>query len=433
MSDIDVAHVRFEAGSFVLVRGPIATVLFDDSAASPESVAALMAASTDTDYSALNELLLRCAEDSRFGRFAAVLNAQHTWDLIATGALVISVTTEAADLQVEPKVGTVYRQAFDDVQSVSMHPVDTAALRSHEGSDLLSGAVRADRVLIGFTPPAVVAASTPAPAPAPSPTAPPVHAPPPPMPMPAPPPPLPPPPGATPPPPPHAPPVHAPPVHAPPLPPPPGATPPPPPIAPPDTQNPAAPDFELLDLSAAPAVTPTPLPVEGSASQATSAKRSVEVLGVRCPVGHHNHPEAVYCAQCGRRMGVNATLVATFGPRPPLGLFIVDDGSTAAVASDLIIGREPSAHIDIVEQRADELRLVDDSSTISRAHVGIYLDNWSVTAIDLHSSNGTLLHRSGSTTWETISTEARVKIGSGDTLRVGERELRLELHHVQAP
>ena len=165
MSDIDVAHVRFEAGSFVLVRGPIATVLFDDSAASPESVAALMAASTDTDYSALNELLLRCAEDSRFGRFAAVLNAQHTWDLIATGALVISVTTEAADLQVEPKVGTVYRQAFDDVQSVSMHPVDTAALRSHEGSDLLSGAVRADRVLIGFTPPAVVAASTPAPSP----------------------------------------------------------------------------------------------------------------------------------------------------------------------------------------------------------------------------------------------------------------------------
>ena len=101
MSDIDVAHVRFEAGSFVLVRGPIATVLFDDSAASPESVAALMAASTDTDYSALNELLLRCAEDSQFGRFAAVLNAPHAWDLIATGALVISVTTEAADLQVE--------------------------------------------------------------------------------------------------------------------------------------------------------------------------------------------------------------------------------------------------------------------------------------------------------------------------------------------
>ena len=132
-------------------------------------------------------------------------------------------------------------------------------------------------------------------------------------------------------------------------------------------------------------------------------------------------------------MGVNATLVATVGPRPPLGLFIFDDGSTAAVASDLIIGRDPSAHIDIVEQRADELRLVDDSSTISRAHVGIYLDNWSVTAIDLHSSNGTLLHRSGSTTWETISTETRVTIGSGDTLRVGERELRLELHHVQAP
>jgi hypothetical protein len=416
MSDIDVAHVRFEAGSFVLVRGPIATVLFDDSAASPESVTALMAASADTDYSALNELLLRCAEDSQFGRFAAVLNAPHAWDLIATGALVISVTTEAADLQVEPKVGTVYRQVFDDVQSVSMHPVDTAALRSHEGSDLLSGAVRADRVLIGFTPSAVVAAPAPAPVhtPAPAPTAPP--APPPPSP------------GATPPPPPHAPPVHAPP-----LPPPPGATPPPPPVTPHDAQNPAAPDFELLDLSAAPAVTPTPLPVEGSASQATSAKRSVEVLGVRCPVGHHNHPEAVYCAQCGRRMGVNATLVATVGPRPPLGLFIFDDGSTAAVASDLIIGREPSAHIDIVEQRADELRLVDDSSTISRAHVGIYLDNWSVTAIDLHSSNGTLLHRSGSTTWETISTEARVKIGSGDTLRVGERELRLELHHVQAP
>jgi hypothetical protein len=180
-------------------------------------------------------------------------------------------------------------------------------------------------------------------------------------------------------------------------------------------------------------VAPTPLPVEGAASPATSAKRAVEVLGVRCPVDHHNHPEAVYCAQCGRRMGVNATLIAAFGPRPPLGIFIFDDGSTAAVASDLIIGREPSAHIDIVEHRADELRLVDESSTISRAHVGIHLDNWSVTAIDLQSSNGTLLQRSGTTTWETLSTETRLLLGSGDTLRVGERELRLELHHVQAP
>ena len=62
----------------------------------------------------------------------------------------------------------------------------------------------------------------------------------------------------------------------------------------------------------------------------------------------------------------------------------------------------------------------------------MYLDGWSVTAIDLNSANGTLLLRHGAAEWERLSADTRALLQSGDTLRAGDRELRLELHHVQA-
>ena len=69
---------------------------------------------------------------------------------------------------------------------------------------------------------------------------------------------------------------------------------------------------------------PAVVPVEPTASEGTTADDAssgaaptVMVLGIACPQGHHNHPDALYCSQCGTKMGVHHTTVLLNGPRPP--------------------------------------------------------------------------------------------------------------------
>lgn len=186
----------------------------------------------------------------------------------------------------------------------------------------------------------------------------------------------------------------------------------------------------LVDLASSDEAALAPLALPGDAVEPAISADAVQVLGVRCPVDHHNHPNALYCSQCGRRMGVNHTAVVLPGPRPPLGLFLIDDVATYAIASDVVVGRDPASHPGYNGDGAI-LTLEDEELQISRAHVEIRLDGWDVTARDLGSANGTKLRREGTDQWAPLSTEIPATLGAGDVLRIGPRELQLELHHVQ--
>ncbi len=182
-------------------------------------------------------------------------------------------------------------------------------------------------------------------------------------------------------------------------------------------------------------VTPGPVPAHQLAAVAPEAVASVDnapqVLGVQCPRNHHNHPDAVYCAQCGLRMGVNQTLVARLGPRPPLGVFVLDDGTTMSIESDFVVGREPQFHELVVDGLAQPATVIDPELNLSRAHFAVRLDGWSILANDLGSSNGTYLQRDGQTEWEPLAVDHGVEVGSGDRLRAGSRIFKIQLHHVQ--
>ena len=85
----------------------------------------------------------------------------------------------------------------------------------------------------------------------------------------------------------------------------------------------------------------------------------------------------------------------------------------------------------MLEHGADSLRIGGDVAVLSRSHFGLYLDGWSVAAVDLGSSNGTTVRReSGEVV--ALTTDARMMLSAGDTLLLGDREIRLQLHHVQA-
>ncbi len=173
-------------------------------------------------------------------------------------------------------------------------------------------------------------------------------------------------------------------------------------------------------------------PVDASAGSDTAPQvGGPQVLGVRCPRDHHNHPDAVYCAQCGLRMGVNQTLVARLGPRPPLGVMVLDDGSTMSIESDLVVGREPQFHALVAGGTAEPAIVVDPELNLSRAHFALRLDGWNILANDLGSSNGTFLQRDAQTEWEPLPVDVGADLGSWDRLRAGSRVFQIQLHHVQ--
>lgn len=182
----------------------------------------------------------------------------------------------------------------------------------------------------------------------------------------------------------------------------------------------------------APGSLPDPIPLAGTPAPAPAQVGPVMVLGVACSQAHHNHPDAVYCSQCGTKMGVHHTVVLINGPRPPLGVLVVDDGTTYSLNEDLVIGREPTSHADVIAGTASPMILTDDTLSLSRKHARIVLDDWLVAVQDLNSSNGTFLSRAGqSESWSKIKSGTTMSLEPGDRLRVGGRIIQVELHHVR--
>lgn len=184
---------------------------------------------------------------------------------------------------------------------------------------------------------------------------------------------------------------------------------------------------DLVDLTVEPDVLPAPLAV---ATLPPPQPDAAEVLGVRCPVGHHNHPDAEYCSTCGRKMGVNATLKLVLGPRPPVGLFLADDGAAIPIASDMLIGREPLTHPDVEAGRRQPVFMADESNTVSRHHVAVTLNGWDVEVTDLGSANGASIVRAATGSGARLISGQPTPMGAGDELHIGPRRLRLSLHHV---
>ena len=120
-------------------------------------------------------------------------------------------------------------------------------------------------------------------------------------------------------------------------------------------------------------------------------------MGVYCKNGHFDDPAARYCAICGISMA-QQTLIPRRGPRPPLGVLVLDDGSIYTLDTDYIIGRDPSRDPDVIAGTARPLRIDDPEGLLSRVHARIHLEGWSVELVDLgsgerHRHLGTAGHR----------------------------------------
>ncbi len=198
------------------------------------------------------------------------------------------------------------------------------------------------------------------------------------------------------------------------------------------------PSVVLVDLSdAQPPAVRSPLPPVSGAPGAVHPARSdddedvVLVKGIRCPEGHHNNPRASYCVICGRRMGVSRSLVLVDGPRPPLGVLLLDDGATIPVRTDMVLGRAPDQSALVTGGNARPVAIADNSQSVSRVHLHVRLDEWDVVVSDLGSSNGTFAWDETSQSWKRLDPEAPLTLDNRQRLRLGEREVLFSQHHTR--
>jgi FHA domain len=147
------------------------------------------------------------------------------------------------------------------------------------------------------------------------------------------------------------------------------------------------------------------------------------VVGVYCKHGHFNDPSVPYCSVCGISM-IQLTRVPAPGPRPPLGVLILDDGTGYPLERGYVLGRTPASDDMVRSGRANPLPLAD--RTVSRVHARVLLNGWKVVLIDVGSTNGTRVCAPGGLFWPAVPAGAAVPLTPGTRLRIGTRQIRYD-------
>ena len=173
------------------------------------------------------------------------------------------------------------------------------------------------------------------------------------------------------------------------------------------------------------AQTPRSSRVEMLPEQPSSRSGGRQIFGVYCKNGHFDDPEARFCAVCGISMN-QRTLVPELGPRPPLGVLVLDAGAVFQLDADYVVGREPTLDTSVATGKARPLRIADATSNVSRVHARIELDDWVVKLTDLGSANGTRIQAPGQATDQMLAPHIGVPLEPGSRVDLGGPGFRYE-------
>ena len=141
------------------------------------------------------------------------------------------------------------------------------------------------------------------------------------------------------------------------------------------------------------------------------------VLSAVCPQGHPNPTNYTVCRVCGAELNRPAKSVAC----PPLGRVVTSGGESIELNRPLLVGRNPVADdiASVAEVPLRPLTVASPNQLVSRNHILIDLDAWSVLAQDLGNCNGTVLNRQNEAPVR-LSSANPVLLRSGDVLDLGD-------------
>jgi hypothetical protein len=177
---------------------------------------------------------------------------------------------------------------------------------------------------------------------------------------------------------------------------------------------------------------PYPLRANGQGSGGRRAPDSLldgHVLGVECRNGHFSDPEVPYCRSCGTSL-VHMPRALHPGPRPPLGVLVLDDGSVHSLDTDLIVGSAPKPD-GRKNTHGKALCLADSEGSLAQEHLRIELDGWAANLIDLGSPHGTHVARIGDEEWCRIPALTPMPLRSGTYVLIGWRSFHYQSHNTQ--
>lgn len=170
-----------------------------------------------------------------------------------------------------------------------------------------------------------------------------------------------------------------------------------------------------------------PLPIVDDASQVVDEAAQEQVRGVYCKNRHFNDPRVLFCSVCGINM-VQQTPVLVNGPRPPLGVIVLDDGAVFQLDTPYLLGRDPNADERIAAGDFRPLPIIDQSNQVSRVHARLEMRGWDVVLIDNNSTNGTFVHVPKTPDWVRMPPGAEQVLVQGTRVRIGHRTLAFNTH-----
>lgn len=140
------------------------------------------------------------------------------------------------------------------------------------------------------------------------------------------------------------------------------------------------------------------------------------IAAVLCSEGHANPPEREHCGVCGGvLLSEEMVRVAT----PSFGNIVLPDATEVPIEGVLLLGRSPRADAAQATEIVPTLVTVHDpNGDVSRTHIRVSVEGWSVLIEDLRTTNGTVLESLDGSAKRLRAGEPRA-VAEGDTADLG--------------
>lgn len=157
-------------------------------------------------------------------------------------------------------------------------------------------------------------------------------------------------------------------------------------------------------------------PPDSTAPTGSQVSQDSLVMAVVCQYGHASAQNATSCRICGSSIAPQGPQLL---PRPVMAVLRAGNGSTAEVDRAILVGRAPSAQ----RSNARSPRLMTVPSPghdISRTHLEVAPEGWTIVVTDLHSTNGTILVRPGGVDRQPLPAGESVPVELGSVVELGD-------------
>ncbi|HUC14915.1 MAG TPA: hypothetical protein VMS00_10730 [Acidimicrobiales bacterium] len=183
----------------------------------------------------------------------------------------------------------------------------------------------------------------------------------------------------------------------------------------------SSPSGGAIDLRNAFAALQPSLPVASSPAAAPTPGRP-EVQGVRCEVGHFNHPRVTQCMRCGRPVPQGSPQVSA--PRPATGVLLADEGSIWALDRPCIIGSEPTSAAEVQAGVAQAIAMrAAQNHPMAPVHAEVQAKGWSAYLVDRGADGGTFFQGPGAQGWAQLGRNEQRELADGSHISCGGRVL----------